>query len=74
MKKAGGIIAVFLVLLLSIQVFADTPVITGDSPSAPIVSAPMGVDNFVLLVTMICISAVALAVLLIASAVMKNKK
>lgn len=74
MKIISIILLICLVFSCSVPILADSPVITTPSPEDPAVDVPFGSDYFVIIIAVLCISAAALAALLITSAIMKRKK
>lgn len=74
MKALSLILTALIILICTLPIFSSAPIISGNAPEDPIHSATFGSDYFVLIIALLCISAVALIVLLIVSAIMKRKK
>ncbi len=74
MKIAFSIILLISILSAATSVFADISSVADDSFLVPDSPSPMNGDSLALIITVLCLSAIALVALLITSIIMKRKK
>ena len=74
MKIIALILCIAIMFLFSLPVFASSQIVSGETPSGDTAPVPYGSDYFTTIVTVLCLSALSLVALLIASAYMKKNK
>lgn len=74
MKIVFAFVLLFFMFFSAISVYADITHITGASDFASDMTSPANGDNLVLIITVLCLSAIALIALLITSIILKRKK
>ena len=74
MRMVAVILCVAVIYLCSLPIFASSPIISGEISDNLPSAVHYGSDYFTIIITVLCLSALSLIALLIASAVMKKNK